>query len=113
MEGDDAVQEQLGKLLRRDGGDGGNEVAHLGEAVDHGEDCVVAAIGGKRCDEVHADVRPALLGYGQGLEQASWKLVAWFVSLASRTGADVLAGDGGDVGPVEAALEMGDGFVEA
>ena len=75
VEGDDAVQKQLGKLLCRDDGDGGNEMAHLGEAVDNGEDRIVTAISGKRRDEVHADVRPALLGNGQGLEQASRELI--------------------------------------
>lgn len=86
MELENVREEERGKRWSINIGGGGDEVTHLGEAVHHGEDRIVAkGCHGEGCDEVHGDAFPRFGGDGEGLEEAGGALMARLHHLARVT----------------------------
>jgi hypothetical protein len=78
---------------RRDRGGGvrvaqGDEVAVLGQAIDHRQDHRLAAHLWESFHEVHRDVLPNLQRHGQWLQQAGRMQVLCFMSLAGGAALD-------------------------
>ena len=86
MKLEDVREKERGESWGIDIGGGGDEVTHLGEAVHHGEDSIVATgCHGEGCDEVHGDAFPRFGGDGEGLEEAGGALMARLHHLARVT----------------------------
>jgi hypothetical protein len=91
VELDDVVEEGLGDGERCVRVAQGNEVRHLGEPVDDGEDHRLAADLRKSLDEVHGNVTPDGLRDVQRLKKTGRVQVLCFVALAHPAAAHELA----------------------
>jgi hypothetical protein len=91
MEFDNALKERLSNGERSVWVAQGNEVRHLGEAVDDREHNRLAADLGKSFNEIHGNVAPDRLRHIKGLEQTGGVQMISFIALAHRAAPDVLA----------------------
>ena len=92
MQPDHVFDQQVRRLSRGREFGQGDEVHHLGEPVDQGQDGVVAPGGGKASDKVEGNIRPWSTGDGQGPEEPRWGAMGRLAAGAYVTSRDKLPG---------------------
>src|SRR6266550_4623712 len=89
MQAEDVPDEQVGEALGADLGGARNEVALLGEAV-HDDPNGIVALGLRQADdEIHGDIPPRLVGYGERQEGAMRRMSARLYPAAGMAVGDV------------------------
>src|SRR5215213_4510352 len=101
------VEEKFGDFFSVGVGCGWNEVDHRGEAVDDHEDGVESIRSRKRSDEVHGNVRPRAVGYGERVQESVRTLGRVLVALTFVAGLNVSVDVLSECGPVELLFRVG------
>ena len=85
MKPDDVLEESSSHRLCGVGVTQGDEMSHLGEAVNDGQDDRLATDPREPFHEVHGDVAPNLRWHRQGLEKTSWVEMFGIIALTQRS----------------------------